>query len=186
MNDQKYRIFILGPQGSGKGTQAMILSSKLDIPALSMGQMMREEVAGGSELGMIVKNAVDTGVLAADATALEIFMNRVKQDDCKNGFIIDGYPRNLAQYNVLKDRMTPTHLIVIDVPREESMDRMLRRAKIEQRPDDDPAIMEQRLRIYEEETLPVVAEYKTLGVVRLVNGLGTVNQVAERVEAVIE
>ncbi|PIX62315.1 adenylate kinase [Candidatus Uhrbacteria bacterium CG_4_9_14_0_2_um_filter_41_50] len=183
---QKYRIFILGAQGSGKGTQAMILSNKLRIPALSMGQMMREEVEAGSALGAIVKNAVDTGVLAPDETALEIFMNRISKEDCKDGFIIDGYPRNMAQFNVLKDRMTPTHLVVIDVPRDESMDRMLKRAKIEERPDDDPEIMKQRLDIYENETLPVIDEYQSIGVLKTVNGLGTVEQVARRVEEVIK
>jgi len=82
--------------------------------------------------------------------------------------------------------MTPTHLVVIDVPRDESMDRMLKRAKIEERPDDDPEIMKQRLDIYENETLPVIDEYQSIGVLKTVNGLGTVEQVARRVEEVIK
>lgn len=181
-----HRIVILGPQGSGKGTQAMILSNKIDVPALSMGQLMRDEVAAGTELGAIVKKSVDTGILAPDEVALEILLKRISQDDCKDGFIIDGYPRNMAQYNVFAEKMTPTQVIVIEVPREESMDRMLKRAKIEQRPDDDPAIMEERLNIYERETLPVLEEYEKQGLLKRVDGMGTVEQVAKRVEEVVK
>lgn len=183
---QKYRIIILGPQGSGKGTQAMILSNKLQIPALSMGQMMRNEVEAETELGTIVKKSVDTGVLAPDKTALEIFLKRISQEDCAKGFVIDGYPRNMAQYAVLKERMTPTHVIIIDISREESVDRLVKRAKIEKRPDDSPEILEQRLKIYEKETIPVIEEYKRQNLINLVNGLGTVNQVAELVESCVK
>ncbi|RMD51305.1 adenylate kinase [Candidatus Parcubacteria bacterium] len=177
----QHKIVILGPQGSGKGTQAMILSNKLNIPALSMGQLMRDEVAAGTKLGEIVKKSVETGILAPDEVALEILLNRIAKSDCQNGFIIDGYPRNMAQYKVFAEKMTPTVVLLIEVPREESMERMLKRAKIEKRPDDDPKIMEERLNIYERETVPVLAEYEKQGLLKRVDGLGTVEQVAKRV-----
>lgn len=180
-----YKIVILGPQGSGKGTQAEILSEKLNIPALSMGQLMRDEAKAGTKLGAIVKKSVETGILAPDNIALEILMKRISQEDCRDGFIIDGYPRNMAQYRVFAEKMNPTHVIVIEVPREESMKRMMKRAKTEQRPDDDPVIMEERLNIYERETLPVLQEYEKQGLLERVNGLGTIEAVAERIEEVI-
>lgn len=175
------RIVILGPQGSGKGTQANLLAERLGIPALSMGQMLRDEFATGSELGKRVQEAIEVGTLAKDEDALEVFQNRLKKDDAANGFLIDGYPRNMAQYEVSKDVLKPTDVLMVTIPREESMNRLMKRAELEGRIDDTPDIINNRLDIYEAETMPVLELYRQEGVLKEVDGLGTVEEVTARI-----
>jgi adenylate kinase len=167
------KILILGPQGSGKGTQATKLSQKLGIPALSMGQLLRDEVALGGELGEKIGAIINAGNLVSDEVVLEVLKKRLQQPDAENGYILDGYPRNSQQYEAFKSFDVPTAVLVISVPREETMARLASRAALEGRVDDTPELIEKRLNIYEAETKPVVDIYRGLGVLREVNGLGT-------------
>lgn len=179
------KIFILGPQGSGKGTQANILSKKLGIPALSMGQLLRDEITSGSDLGSEIQAITDKGELVSDELALQILKRRLSLEDAKNGYILDGYPRNKAQYEAFASFDAPTVVLVITVPKEESLARLMRRAEIEQRPDDTRAAIERRLEIYEQETRPIIDWYRGQGIVREVNGVGTLEDVEARIDTAL-
>ncbi|MBU0613762.1 nucleoside monophosphate kinase [Patescibacteria group bacterium] len=181
-----HKILILGPQGSGKGTQAERLAVKLNIPALSMGSLLREETASGSELGNELKAVIDRGELVSDEDALKILKRRLKKEDAQNGYILDGYPRNFDQYHTYKVYDEPTDVLVIDVPREESMKRIISRAKIEHRSDDTSEAVEKRLRIYEESTQPIIDEYKKSGIVKFIDGVGTRDEIENRIEKALD
>lgn len=178
-----HKILILGPQGSGKGTQANRLAEKLGIPALSMGQLLRDETATGSELGKeIEKICLGDRPLVPDYMALDVLKKRLVQDDCQNGYIIDGYPRTIEQKKLFDEYDQPTALLVIDVPREVSLERLSKRAELEGRKDDTPELIERRLALYHEETEPVIAEYRALGLLHEINGDGTIEEVQQRID----
>ena len=171
------KILILGPQGSGKGTQAARLSQKLKIPALSMGQLLRDEVSLGGPLGEKIFGFISVGELVPDSVALEVLKMRLQQSDAGDGYILDGYPRNIKQYETFRTFDMPTDVLVIRVPKEETLARLRNRASLENRDDDTPELIEKRLNIYEIETKPVIDIYRKLGVLREVNGLGTQDEV---------
>lgn len=181
-----YKIFILGPQGSGKGTQANLLSQKLGIPALSMGQLLRDETASGSDLGKEIQDVINRGELVSDQLALQILKGRLSREDAKDGYILDGYPRNKAQYEAFASFDAPTAVLVITVPREESVARLMRRAQIEQRPDDTKEAIERRLEIYDQETKPIIDWYRAQGIVHEINGVGSLEDVEARIDAALE
>lgn len=181
-----HKILILGPQGSGKGTQSTLLAEQLEIPALSMGQLFRDEVALGTELGKELQAVINAGNLVSDELALKILGKRFKESDAQNGYILDGYPRNKAQYEAFDTLDTPTAVLIIDVPREESLKRLMSRAEIEGRADDTPELIEKRLAIYEEQTQPVIDLYKTKGVIHEIDGIGTVEEVQERIQQALD
>lgn len=177
-----HKILILGPQGSGKGTQATRLSQKLSIPALSMGQLLRNEVASGSDLAKTISSFIDAGHLVPDDVTLAVLKKRLEQPDCVNGYILDGYPRNKAQYDVYKEYDIPSEVLVIDVPKEVSLERMAHRAEVEQRNDDTPELIAERLRVYHEETEPIIEIYKEQGLARMIDGVGTMEEVEGRID----
>ncbi len=177
------RILLLGPQGSGKGTQAQLLSAHLGIPALSMGQLCRDEVASGSELGKEIETIINDGRLVPDVVALQLLKRRLEQEDARGGYILDGYPRNDAQLKAYGELKAPTDVIVISVPREESMKRLQKRAELEGRADDTPELIARRLDIYESETLPVIDRYAQEGIVRMIDGVGSVDAIAAAIKA---
>jgi adenylate kinase len=176
-----HKILILGPQGSGKGTQANLLSEKLGVPALSMGNLLRDEIGSGSDLGKEIAAIINDGNLVSDETALMVLQRRLENHDAKGGYILDGYPRNAAQNEVYKSFDQPTAMLVVTVPREESLDRMKKRAEIEQRADDTEEAMLRRLEIYENDTKPIIDTYEAQGLVRKIDGIGTVEEVQLRV-----
>lgn len=182
-----HKILIAGPQGSGKGTQATRLSQKLGIPALSMGQLLRDEIETGSELGKEISKIIyEDGELVSDEMALGMLKKRLEQDDAKGGYILDGYPRNVEQYNAFKEFDTPTAVILIDVPADESMKRLLKRSEIEGRADDQPQQIARRLEIYEEDTKPVLEMFKEQGVLHYIDGIGEMEEVEARVDEVFD
>lgn len=197
----------MGPQGSGKGTQAEKLAAHLGVPAFGMGQLLRDEIASGSELGEKFDVILKRGDLVSDRDAAEMLKRRLLKPDTQNGYILDGYPRNLSQYAAF-DFDTPTHVLVIDVPRDESLKRLGGRLTCRacnkvgsmddgikpgdrcacggewyQRTDDTPAAIARRLEIYENDTQPVIQKYEALVV--HVDGVGSVEEVAERIKAVL-
>ncbi|NQV90677.1 nucleoside monophosphate kinase [Candidatus Uhrbacteria bacterium] len=197
-----HKILLMGPQGSGKGTQAEKLSQKLKIPAFGMGQLLRDEIASDSELGSKFSGILKSGELVSDEDAAEMLKQRLAKPDTDNGYILDGYPRNLSQYQAFNfDR--PTQVFVIDVPREESLRRLGGRLTCRecgkvgsistelqpgdtcpcggewyQREDDTPEAISRRLEIYEKDTAPVIERYEDL--VCHVNGVGTIDEVFVR------
>ena len=172
-----HRILIQGPQGCGKGTQAVILGKRLGIPHLSMGQLLREAAHDDPS----IRSFTDRGELVPDAVVHKVLMQRLANADCANGYILDAFPRSESQYQTTKDDVIPTAVIVINVPPEVSLERMRSRARIEKRDDDTPEAMRRRLEIYEHETKPIIATYRAMGLVRDVDGVGTIEEVAERI-----
>lgn len=175
------RIIILGPQGSGKGTQAELLAEKLSIPALSMGQLLRDEISNKTELGLEIDGILKSGNLVSDKVAIKVLQKRLEEEDARNGYILDGYPRNAEQYQASRSLPSPTDIILIEVPREESMARLIKRAEVEQRADDKPEAMERRLEIYEEQTKPLIALYEIELPVHKIDGVGSVEEIHNRI-----
>lgn len=204
-----YKILLMGPQGCGKGTQAEKLSAKLGIPSFAMGQLIRDEVATGSENGKKLEAIINQGILVSDEDAAHLLKLRLQKPDTQNGYILDGYPRNFLQFTAF-DFDTPTHVVVIDIPREESLKRLGGRltcsvcgkvgsinngikvddtcscgGKWTQRDDDKPEAINRRLEIYEKDTSPVIAEYAKKGIVHHVDGIGSPDEVYSRILEII-
>lgn len=177
-----HRIFILGPQGSGKGTQARKLSETLGIPELSMGDLLRSEMASGSELGEKVKQKVNGGSLVSDKDASAVLAKRLTMPDTKDGYILDGFPRNLEQMKAFESFEQPTAVVVIHIPRDISVSRLLKRAAIENRIDDTEEVINKRLDIYEKDTVPIIEEYRKQGIVRDVDGTGNIDEIAANIK----
>jgi adenylate kinase len=179
-----HKILILGPQGCGKGTQASLLSKKLGVPQLSMGQLLRETAKGTGPLADQIRAIQTAGNLVPDHIAIQVLDARLQQPDTARGYILDGFPRNEEQFQAFEKYAIPTMVLVIDVPPEVSLPRLMKRAQLEHRMDDTPEIIARRLQIYEQDTRPVIRHYEDRGLVRVVNGVGTIEEVAERVNTV--
>ena len=165
------RIVLLGPPGSGKGTQAELLAEALGVPAISTGDMLREAVAAGSELGLKVESVMAAGELVGDDLMAEIVRARLRQEDAAGGFLLDGYPRTLPQCETLDEVLEAAevdldHVLFIDAPEEVLVARALGR----QRADDQEDVVRERLRVYAEKTQPLVSEYKSRGLLRSICG----------------
>jgi adenylate kinase len=185
------RLLLLGPPGAGKGTQAQLLIARLGIPQISTGDMLRAAVAAGSAAGRKAKSYMDLGELAPDAIVIEAAEERLGRPDAKQGFILDGFPRTVAQAEAL-DEMLPElgcqleRCVAITVNEEELAKRLLRRAEIEGRTDDNDASIRTRMHEYREKTQPLIAYYKKRGVLREVDGVGNVEEVASRIAQALE
>lgn len=180
------RLVLLGAPGSGKGTQATRLREHLQVPHISTGDLLRAAVAAGTPLGMQAKAVMEAGKLVSDDIVLGMLAERLTQADAANGFILDGYPRNLAQANALTGLLArigqPMDLAVqLDVPNEDIIARCEIRFKQQGRADDNPEVVRDRLRIYAENTAPVVEFYRQQGCLRHVVGVGSLDEVFGRI-----
>jgi adenylate kinase len=181
------RILLLGPPGAGKGTQALLLVAKLGVPQISTGDMLRGVVAAGTEVGVQAKGYMDRGELVPDAVVIGVAEERLSQDDAESGFVLDGFPRTAAQaeaLDVLLERMG-THLercIALVVDEGPLVARLLGRAKIEGRSDDSEETIRTRMSVYRAQTAPLVDYYRKRGVLAEVDGLGSIEEVAKRIE----
>jgi adenylate kinase len=176
-----HKILILGPQGCGKGTQAALLAKQLNIPQLSMGQLLRETAKGTGPLADQIRSIQTAGSLVPDTIAIQVLDARLQAPDTANGYILDGFPRNEEQFQAFERYATPTKVLVIDVPPEVSLPRLYKRAELEHRVDDTPEVIQKRLQIYETETRPIIRQYEDRGLVEHIDGVGTIEEVAERV-----
>ena len=173
------RVVFLGPPGSGKGTQAVGLARELGIPAISTGDMLREAVANGSELGRRVRKIMESGELVGDDLMAEVVTERLAQPDAERGFLLDGYPRTASQAETLlgileSDASTLDHVIFIAVPEDE----LVRRAILRGRgADDKEEVVRERLRVYREKTEPLVGYYRGKGLLREIDGNRPVEEV---------
>ena len=182
------RLVLLGPPGSGKGTQATSLKEKLQVPHISTGDLLRAEVAAGTELGKQAKAVMDAGNLVSDDILLGMLESRLSQADTATGFILDGYPRNVAQANALGELLgrleQPLDAIVqLDVPTELLVERIAGRAKEQGRADDNPESVRKRLQVYNDSTAPVIGFYANRGTLTRVDGVGTMDEITARILA---
>lgn len=166
-------LIILGPQGSGKGTQAKLIAQKYGLTHISTGEWLRKEIDSGSDLGKEIKVLTDNGELVSDSILFAILEKTPINSG--NGFILDGTPRNLPQAKALatifnKTGLTLDKVIFIDLPYKESLKRMVKRAEIEHRADDNLEAINKRLTVYQTETLPVVEFYRSQGLVIDIDG----------------
>ena len=185
------RLVLLGAPGSGKGTQAARLKAALGVPHISTGDMLRAAVAAGSAMGRKAKAVMDAGQLVSDDILLGMLEERLAQADATNGFILDGYPRNLAQAAALDQLLTklgqPLDAVVkLEVPNEAIISRCEIRFKAEGRADDNPDTVRKRLAIYAEQTAPVADFYARHGKLQVVDGVGELGEVTARVKRALQ
>ncbi len=208
------KIVLLGPPGAGKGTQAEQISSRYNIPHISTGDIFRKNISEKTELGVEAKGYMDKGLLVPDELTIEIVKNRLGQDDCKNGFLLDGFPRTVEQAEALDSFLSKKIdiALLIEVPRENILDRMTGRRvcpacgasyhvkfnppKIEnkcdkcnsaliQRKDDIEETVKARLGVYYKQTEPLASYYKSSGVLRTVDGTNDIGIVFEEIIGIL-
>ncbi|MEW9573610.1 adenylate kinase [Rhodanobacter sp. Si-c] len=185
------RLVLLGAPGSGKGTQATRLKNDLGVPHISTGDMLRAAVAAGTPTGLKAKAVMDAGKLVSDDILLAMLEERLAQADAKSGFILDGYPRNLAQADALDHLLArigqPLDAVVkLEVPNEVIISRCEIRYAAEHRKDDDPAVVRDRLKVYAEQTAPVADFYAKRGTLQVVDGVGGLDEVTARVKRALK
>ena len=185
------RLLIVGPQGSGKGTQGVVIAESFGIPVVSTGDVFRANVSQGTPLGQQVKAIIEAGDLVPDALTSEIVRDRLSQPDAAGGFLLDGYPRNLGQVGdldaFLADRGEQLDAVIeLQVPRAESIDRLTRRAFEQGRTDDTEEVIANRLAIYERETAPILDVYRERGILDAIDGVGSLDEITARIIAALE
>ena len=179
------RLVLFGPPGAGKGTQAARISERLGVPAISTGDIFRSNIAGGTELGRQVVTFTSVGALVPDELTDELVRDRLQQADAAQGFLLDGYPRNVAQVGALDAMLaeagTPLDAVVeITADADVVVDRLLKRALVEGRADDTEDVIRHRLDVYAEQTAPIAKVYADRGVLVQVDGIGELDEVTER------
>jgi adenylate kinase len=182
------RLLILGPPGAGKGTQAARIAENLAIPAISTGDIFRANIKDETELGLQVKEILASGGYVSDEVTNAIVEDRLAQDDCANGFLLDGYPRTLAQVDALDAMLDGTpldHVLELTVDEDAVVERLLKRAETDGRSDDTEEVIRERMAIYHRETKPLSDTYRERGLLVPVDGLGEVDAVTARILAAL-
>lgn len=182
------RLLIMGPPGAGKGTQAAIICERLGVPHISTGDIFRANLAEGTALGIEAKKYMDAGEYVPDSVTNNMVRERLKQADAKVGFLLDGYPRTVAQVAELDGMLGATPLdkvIELTADTDEVVRRLLNRAHEQGRADDTEEVIRRRLEVYEEQTAPLTALYRDRGNLVKVDGLGEVADVTSRIFAAI-
>lgn len=208
------KLILLGAPGAGKGTQAEIISKKLGIPTISTGAIIRESIKSGSELGNKVKSIIESGKLVSDDIVIEIIENRLKEDDCKNGFILDGFPRTIAQADALEKLGIKIDTVAsIEVSDEDIIKRLSGRrecskcratfhienipskkgdfcdkcgGELVRRADDDPETIKNRLNVYHQQTAVLKDYYAKKGNLKLVCGTNPIDQITNDIISTLE
>ena len=180
------RLVLLGAPGSGKGTQAAKLKEHLQVPHISTGDLLRAEVAAGSPLGLQAKEVMARGDLVSDEILLGMLKDRFSRDDTRAGFILDGYPRNLAQAAALDELLASLGqkfdaAVQLTVDNEQIVERLAGRARAEGRADDNPESVRKRLQVYDQQTAPVIEFYRQHGQLTVVDGVGALGEVFNRI-----
>ena len=190
------RLILLGPPGAGKGTQAERLVRNLGVPQLSTGEMLRAAVAAGTPIGLKAKAVMESGALVSDETVVAIINDRIEEADATKGFILDGFPRTLAQAHALEDMLAAKGLkldaaIELTVDSAKLVDRIVNRAAAAKaagqlaRKDDDPDVFKSRLLAYERDTAAVTPFYRERGLLHMVDGMAPIDKVASAIDAVL-
>ncbi len=174
----------MGPPGAGKGTQAEFIAREFGIPHVSTGDLFRANLAQGTALGQEAKKYMDAGEYVPDSVTNGMVRDRLKQSDAQSGFLLDGYPRTVAQVGELDGMLagkTLNKVIVLTADTNEIVGRLLKRAQEQGRADDTEEVIRRRLEVYEEQTAPLIDLYKSRGLIVQVNGLGAVEEVTQRI-----
>ncbi len=212
------RTVLLGAPGSGKGTQGAVLAQKYNIPQVSTGDLLRAAVKAGTELGKKAKSAMDAGELVSDDIVMGLIRERLSEEDAKSGYILDGFPRNIAQAEALDDMLEDLGqplqgVVLLDVPFEELMQRLTGRrtckdcgaiyniyssapqqedvcdacnGELFQRADDNEETIGNRLKVYEEQTAPLIGYYDGKGKLNSIAGTGNIDQITDAVGAIFD
>jgi adenylate kinase len=180
------RLIIMGPPGAGKGTQAKFIAEHFEIPAISTGDIFRANVSQGTPLGVEAASFMDKGEYVPDSITNLMVRNRIDEPDAAQGFLLDGYPRTLAQVEELDGMIKYTGhaldaVVVLTVDKDEIVQRLLQRAQLEGRADDTAEVIRRRQEVYLEETAPLIEVYKGRGLVHEIDGLGEVADVTKRI-----
>lgn len=180
------RLILMGPPGAGKGTQARFVADHFGIPAISTGDIFRANVSQGTELGTSAGRYMDAGEYVPDEITNHMVRNRIDEPDAVPGFLLDGYPRTLAQVEELDGMIAFTGhrldaVVVLTVDADEIVQRLLQRAQVEGRADDTEEVIRRRQEIYAEQTEPLIGVYRQRGIIVEVDGMGEVDDVTARI-----
>ncbi|ROR01714.1 adenylate kinase [Desulfosoma caldarium] len=210
-------IILLGPPGAGKGTQAKRMIERYGIPQISTGDMLRAALKAGTPLGLEAKKYMDQGALVPDSVVVGLVKDRIQQEDCKKGYMLDGFPRNVSQAETLDGMLKELgqgidHVVCIDVPDQELIQRLTGRrtcrecgagfhvmfdppkkegvcdkcgGQLYQRDDDNEATVTSRLKVYADQTKPLIDYYEKQGKLRKINGVGSIDEIFDRIKAVL-
>ncbi|MDE2386952.1 MAG: adenylate kinase [Actinomycetales bacterium] len=185
------RFLLIGPPGAGKGTQAARLAEAYGIPAISTGDIFRFNVKNETELGKLAKSFMDRGEYVPDSVTNDLVRDRLSHEDAQAGFLLDGYPRTSDQVNELDDILADQGraldaVIQLTAETDEVVRRLLNRAIEQGRTDDTEEVIRRRLEIYEAETAPLTSVYAGRGLVVMVDGLGAIDEVTERIREALD
>ncbi|WP_028644814.1 adenylate kinase [Nocardioides sp. URHA0020] len=185
------RLIIMGPPGAGKGTQAKFIAEHFKIPAISTGDIFRANVSEGTELGLEAKRFMDAGEYVPDEVTNLMVRNRIDAPDAVSGFLLDGYPRTVAQVEELDGMIKFTGhqldaVVCLTVDQDEIVQRLLQRAQVEGRADDTEDVIRRRQEVYLEQTEPLIEVYRARGIVYEIDGLGEVADVTQRIFSALD
>ena len=185
------RLIFMGPPGAGKGTQAKFVAQRYGIPAVSTGDIFRANVSRGTELGLEAQRFMDAGEYVPDAVTNLMVRARIDEPDAEPGFLLDGYPRTLAQVEELDGMIAFTGhaldaVVSLTVDSDEIVQRLLQRAQLEGRADDTEDVIRRRQELYAEQTAPLIEVYRDRGLLLEVDGMGEVDEVTGRILAALE
>jgi adenylate kinase len=184
-------VLLLGPQGSGKGTQAKRIQAEYGIPHVATGDMLRAAIEVGTELGQRVKPILESGQLVPDDLMIDLIRERLGQPDAEQGFILDGFPRTSPQADALDEMLDEigrrlSIVFEFQLPDDIARERLVRRAELEGRPDDTPDVIDRRLELYHELTEPLVEHYRLQGNLIGIHGDRPVNEVFAEIQQALE
>lgn len=184
------RIVLMGPPGAGKGTQAVSLASQLGIPHISTGDIFRSNVSAETELGLLAKKYMDAGEYVPDSVTNEMVKHRLADSDAAAGFLLDGYPRTVAQVAeldaILQKLGSKVDLVIeLTVDIDEVVSRLVQRAAQQGRTDDSEDVIRRRLEVYAEQTAPLIEAYRARGLLKAVDGMGEIEQVRARLDQLV-
>ncbi len=185
------KLLFMGPPGAGKGTQAKIICDEYGIPQISTGDILRAAIKAGTEMGKKAQSIMESGGLVPDEVVVGIIKDRLKEDDAQKGYILDGFPRTAGQADALKTLLSDMGqkldcALNLAVEDNELVQRLLERAQKEGRADDTIDVIKNRLKNYNDQTLPLIDYYKKEGILKDIDGLGSLEEITERIRGVLK